>query len=303
MKVLHTFKVSEKVYLVDTMALGQQSTVAAYLVKGRKVALVDCGYATSYTDVLEGLAEAGVSPSDIRYLIPTHVHLDHAGAAGHLIREMPNAEIIAHERAVPHLADPTRLIQSATLVFGAEIMKLYGEPLPVPSSRITATGEETHLDLGDGLSATLVYTPGHAPHQISIMLEGAGSMLTADAVGILYPEVRALIPTTPPPSFDPVALERSVRRLEQFEPETLLVPHFGEKRDVKFVFEETVRRVREWVEAVGRMRREGLGLDWITERMISEAKVRAGVDDLPIYAKVSVRTSVMGILHYLQKNA
>lgn len=300
---MHTLRIVERVYLLDTMALGQQGTVAAYLVKGRKIALVDCGYATSYNEVLNGLAEAGVSPSDVRYLIPTHVHLDHAGAAGHLVREMPNAEVIAHERAVPHLADPTRLIQSATMVFGSEIMKLYGEPIPVPRERMTATGEEMHLDLGDGLSATLVHTPGHAPHQISVMLEGAGSLMTADAVGILYPGLRALIPTTPPPSLDPVALERSVHRLEQFEPKALLVPHFGEKKEVNFVFDETVTRVREWVEAVRRMKSEGLGLDGITERMISEVEARAGVDDIPIYAKVSVRTSVMGILHYLEKNA
>ena len=107
---MYATKVSERVYLLDTYALGQARTVGAYLVKGPKPALVDCGYASSYQSVLEWLAEAGVMPSDVRYLIPTHVHLDHAGAAGRLIREMPNAEVIAHERSTPHLVDPTRLI-------------------------------------------------------------------------------------------------------------------------------------------------------------------------------------------------
>jgi glyoxylase-like metal-dependent hydrolase (beta-lactamase superfamily II) len=295
-------KVSERVYMLDTYALGQPRTVGAYLVKGPKPALVDCGYASSYKNVLAGLAEAGVMPTDVRYLVPTHVHLDHAGAAGVLLKEMPNAEVIAHERSVPHLVDPTRLVESSTKVFGKAVMELYGAPEPIPAGRITAVGKETHLELGDGLSATLIHTPGHAPHQISVLLEGTKALLTADAVGIVYPGMEALIPTTPPPSFNPTELVATVETLRQMTPSELLVPHFGARTDVDRVFDKTAELVQLWVEKVKGLWKQGMSLDAVSERLEGEVLKDAGVGELAIYARVSIRTSAMGIMHYLDKN-
>jgi glyoxylase-like metal-dependent hydrolase (beta-lactamase superfamily II) len=296
-------KVGERVYLLDTMALGQAGTVGAFLIKGPKVALVDCGYATSYQSVLDGLREVGVSPSEVRYLIPTHVHLDHAGAAGRLLREMPNAEVITHEKGAPHLVDPTRLIESSTRVFGKAIMDMYGLPEPIPAERVTSVGKELHLDLGGGMSATLMHAPGHAPHQLAVMLDKSKALLTADAVGITYPGMRSVIPTTPPPSFDPKLLVATVGELGQTDPKSLLVPHFGVRKDADFVFDDTTARVNEWVRAVAEKRNSKKGLDEITEEMAAEVASEEGMESLPIYAWISVRTSVMGILHYLERNA
>jgi glyoxylase-like metal-dependent hydrolase (beta-lactamase superfamily II) len=295
--------VSDRVYLLDTFALGQPGTVSAYLVKGPKPTLVDCGYSSSYENVLSGLAEAGVMPTDVRYVIPTHVHLDHAGAAGRLLREMPNAEVIAHERSVPHLVDPTRLVQSSTMVFGRAILELYGTPEPIPKERITAVGKEASLDLGGGLTATLIYAPGHAPHQISIMLDQSKALMTADAVGIVYPDLNALIPTTPPPSFDPTQLVATTKTLKQTSPSELLVPHFGIRKDVDWVFDQTAHLVEQWVEVVRRLWKKGMTLDQVSDVMEKRVIEEAGAQELTIYAKVSVRTSVMGIIHYLEKNA
>ncbi len=299
---MYATRVSERVYMLDTYALGQPGTVGAYLVKGPKPALVDCGYASSYENVLAGLAEAGVMPSDVRYVIPTHVHLDHAGAAGRLVKEMPNAEVLAHERGVPHLVDPTRLIESSTRVFGAMIMGLYGTPDPIPSERVTPVGEETSLDLGEGLNATLIHTPGHAPHQISVVLEPTKAMLTADAVGIIYPGMKALIPTTPPPSFNPGELVATIRSIRQTRPSELLVPHFGARSDADWVFDRTAELVEQWVEQVRTLWKKGMTLEEATGVMEGEVMRDAGMQELPIYAKVSVRTSVMGVMHYLEKS-
>ena len=300
---MYATKVSERVYLLDTYALGQPGTVGAYVIKGPKPTLVDCGYATSYESVLAGLAEVGVMPSDVRYLVPTHVHLDHAGAAGRLLKEMPNAEVISHENGVQHLVDPTRLMRSATKVFGEEIMRLYGAPDPIPAERVTAVGAEETLDLGDGLTATLVHSPGHAPHQLSVMLEDTKALLTADAVGIVYPGMKTLIPTTPPPSLNPGELIASVNSLKQMGPEELLVPHYGTRRDVAEVFELTSEKVQSWVDKVGAMVKRNMSLDEASEVMEAEVRSETGPVELPIYAKVSIRTSVMGIMHYFEKNA
>jgi glyoxylase-like metal-dependent hydrolase (beta-lactamase superfamily II) len=299
---MYATRVSERVYMLDTYALGQPRTVGAYLVKGPRPALVDCGYASSYENVLAGLAEAGVMPTDVRYLVPTHVHLDHAGAAGRLLKEMPNAEVVAHERSVPHLVDPTRLVESSTKVFGKAIVELYGAPDPIPVGRITAVGKEAHLDFGDGLTATLMHTPGHAPHQISVFLDETKALMTADAVGIVYPEMKALIPTTPPPSFNPGELVTSVGALRQTTPSELLVPHFGARRDVGWVFDRTTELVQLWVERVKTLWKQGMKLDEVSERMEAAVMEDAGLSDLAIYAKVSIRTSAMGIMHYLDKN-
>jgi glyoxylase-like metal-dependent hydrolase (beta-lactamase superfamily II) len=300
---LYATKVSERVYLLDTYALDQPRTVGAYLVKGPKPTLIDCGYASSFQNVLSGLAEVGVMPTDVRYLIPTHVHLDHAGAAGRLLKEMPNAQVIAHERSTPHLVDPRRLIESSTMVFGKRIMDLYGYPDPISAERIVSVGKEYHLDLGEQMTTTLMHSPGHAPHQISIMLDRQRILLTADAVGIVYPGMKTLIPTTPPPSFKPDELVATVGNLRQTGPAELLVPHFGIREDVDWVFDRTVDSVRSWLDQVKGFWKNGSSLDEISEKMEAEVLKGAEVENLPIYAKVSVRTSVMGILHYLEKNA
>jgi len=300
---LYATKVSEGVYLLDTVALGQRNTVGAYVIKAEKTALVDCGYASSYQNILSGLAEIGVAPGDVRYIIPTHVHLDHAGAAGHLMRSMPNAQLLAHERGAPHLIDPSRLLESATRVFGEAIMELYGKPVPVPAERVTPVGKEMHLNLGNGSTATLIHAPGHAPHQVSVLLERANMLLTADAVGIVYPGLTTLIPTTPPPSFDPGSLVSTVGQLEQTAPRKLLVPHFGTRDDAPSIFDATRTKVLQWVRDVEGMRKRGVGLEEASEVMASKVGKEANVNELPIYARVSVRTSVMGIMHYLEKNA
>lgn len=286
------------------MALGQKNTVAVYLLRGSKTAVVDCGYASSYKTVLEELKNLGVSPTQVDYLIPTHVHLDHGGATGHLLRYMTRAQVIAHEKAVPHLVDPNRLIQSATAVFGDDIMRAYGYPIPVKRDRIISVGNEMLIDLGEGLSLTALHTPGHAPHQISLLVEGQRTLISADAIGIVYPSVPTLIPTTPPPSFDPKQLSLTIDGLAQMDSRSLLAPHYGLRIDVAGVLEATKRKTNSWLLKVTRLKNRGLILDEIVQEMVTDTSSEIGIDpeQLPSYARISIRTSVKGILDYREKN-
>jgi glyoxylase-like metal-dependent hydrolase (beta-lactamase superfamily II) len=298
-------KVSGRAYMVDTVGLGNPNTVAVYVVKGsRKTAVIDCGYASSYGNVMQGLRQLGIEPSRVDYLIPTHVHLDHAGAAGHLVRHMPRAKVIAHERAVPHLVDPTKLVESATSVFGEKLVQMYGKPMPVDKNKVAAVGAESHVDLG-GVSLTTLHAPGHAPHQISVLLEEEHLLFSADAVGIVFPGFPTLIPTTPPPSLDPAKLVQTIEMLRQTAPEMLLVPHFGVRKDVNLVLDRTKEKVDQWVKEVSRLNDLHMTPEQIVEelrRMITaETGIRAS--DIPGYASVPIRTSVLGILSYLKRAA
>lgn len=296
-------QVSEKVFLLDTHALGNPGTVAVYVLKGTKVAMVDCGYASSYEVVLQELSEIGISPSEVRYLIPTHVHMDHAGATGHLLKHMPRAEVIAHERAVAHLIDPTRLIQSVTSIFGEKLVQSYGQPLPIQQQKITAVGQELHLDLG-GLTLTAMHSPGHAPHQISVFVEEEKLLLSADAVGIVYPNIPTMIPTTPPPSLDPPRLTETISKLSQLDSRKLLVPHYGIRDDVVNVLETTKNKTTAWLSKVRELRKNGVSLDEMVEEFQREVVSESGLrtEDFPRYARLSIRITLMGMLQYFEKN-
>jgi glyoxylase-like metal-dependent hydrolase (beta-lactamase superfamily II) len=298
-----TSKVSDNVYLIDTLAVGERNTVAAYLVKGTKFALIDCGYASSAPVVLDALGELNVTPSQIDYIIPTHVHLDHAGAAGHLLEKMPKAKVIAQERGVPHLVDPTRLVQSATTVFGEELIRMYGAPKNIDPGKITPVGEEMHIDLG-GVSLTAIHAPGHAPHQISVNVEEDKVLVAADAVGIVYPSLGVLMPTTPPPSLNPEELGRTTEKLSQLDSEILAAPHFGVRNDVKYVLAETKTRTNDWISRARVMKKGGATSEEMAASFKAEITAESGVPDseFPVYGDISIRTNVMGIMRYLEKN-
>ncbi len=294
-------RIIEGVYLIDTLGYGSRNTVACYLIKSRgEAALIDTGYASTYMNVINALKEANVNLDEIKYIIPTHVHLDHAGATGHLAK-LIDAKIIAHERAKKHLVDPTKLIESAMSIFGEEKLKEFGLPIPIEENRIETVKDELEVKLGD-LTLRCIYTPGHAPHQISVLIEEKKTLLTADAVGIIYPSLGFMIPTTPPPSFDPIKAINTLDMLSSYDVKYLLLPHFGFRKDPSWVFEETKRKIKVWIEEITKLKKEGLDLFSILDKMINLVKKEEGVSALPFYAEQSMYVSVLGILDYLSKN-
>ena len=289
-------KVAEGVYVIDTGGLGFERTVACYLVVGDKVALVDNGYARGFERVLSALKEAGVSKLD--YIIPTHVHLDHFGATGKLANHFPEARVIAHKRAVKHVINPSKVLESAATVFGENVVKSFGETIPVEEARVEAADDGSELNLG-GVSLLFIYTPGHAPHQMSVMVEDQHILVTADAVFMNFPSFPALIPTTPPPSFNPEEAEKSLKKLGEMQPTLLLTPHFGPKEAGETYIQHNIDRMWRWVREVERLSKEGRRMDEIVDQLVGLLCSEAGVENAPPYVISSVRTSVMGLLHLL----
>ena len=297
---MNASRVSENIYLIDTLSLGFRETVAAYLILGDKYALVDMGYASSLESLLKGIRETGVNPSELDYLIPTHVHLDHVGSLGHLSRIAGDAEVLAHPRAVKHIVNPSRLMESVRSVFG-EKAELFGELLPTESDRVRAVNDYERLDLGS-LTLTLIHSPGHAPHQITVFAEEEKALITGDAVSIDYPYFPVQIPTTPPPSYSHGEALETLRKLKRLNPRTYLRPHFGAKRQDGYL-DQQIELLNWWRDLIGKALEKGMDRGGVIRHVMEVVAGKAGVEveRLPTPVKVDIEVSVSGMIKYLQR--
>jgi glyoxylase-like metal-dependent hydrolase (beta-lactamase superfamily II) len=207
------------VQLLDLEHLGRKRVIGSYLLAGDEPALMDCGPASCLDALRAGLAAHGVGRGELRHLVLTHIHLDHAGAAGSLVRENPELLVHVSEIGAPHVVDPTRLERSARRLYGDDFDRLWGPLLPVPEENVRVIGDRV-LDL------EAFPTPGHASHHVSF-LAADGSCFTGDAAGVRIPPGRYIAPVAPPPDIDVEAWERSVESIAAREPETLALTHFG----------------------------------------------------------------------------
>ncbi len=283
--------------------MGNNGVVAAYLVTGKKRALIDMGYQSSAEVVIRKLREKGVGPDGLQYLLPTHVHLDHAGSCGSLARAFPNAIVGCHPMGAPHLVDPARLIASAGKLFGEALMRNYGLPEPIDERRIHTVADGETISLGTGVTLRSVWTPGHAPHHLSYVLEESGAVFTGDAVGVHYANFPALVPTTPPPSFDLDLAIKSLNRIQEILPSQLFTPHFGLVSHPEGWLGENIRELLAWNSSVERMLKEGRTADGIANEFTKRASQQLGrsIGEVPEYLRVLIRLNTLGFIRYQQK--
>ena len=191
-----------EVYEIDTRMAGYQGITAGYLILSDRPCLVETGTAPSAPVVRDALTELGIGPADLATVVVTHIHLDHAGGAGDIAVMYPQAEIVVHERGARHLADPSRLMASARMVYGSALDGLFGEMAPTPADRIRPVEERGTIDLGGGRRLDSHYSPGHAKHHVGLIDSVSGDLYVGDAAGVYIPETADLRPATPPPDFD-----------------------------------------------------------------------------------------------------
>jgi glyoxylase-like metal-dependent hydrolase (beta-lactamase superfamily II) len=206
---------------------------AAYLmIEDGRAAFIDTGTNDSVPRLLEALSAAGLATSAVDYVIPTHVHLDHAGGVGLLMQHLPRAQVVVHPRGAPHMINPRVLIDGARAVYGdEEFDRSYGKVVGVPGERVLDSADGMVLSLG-GRPLTFIDTPGHARHHHCIWDERSRGFFTGDTFGLSYrefdtPQGAWLLPTTTPVQFDPAALRQSVQRMLAFNPECMYLTHFG----------------------------------------------------------------------------
>lgn len=301
------FEVAPGITAIDTFYGGRERYTAAYLVSGPEPAIVETGPTTSAEPVVAGLTSIGIGPDDLAHIVVTHIHLDHAGGAGALCDRYPRATVWVHERGARHLADPTRLVLSASSIYGDDRMAdLFGPVVPVPAQRIRSLADVDRVPLGTRhLDARA--TPGHAKHQVALVDSATGAVFTGDALGIHPPDLPVLRPATPPPDYDLELAVESIERIRSLAGELLLFSHFGPVHEVDRTCDLAVKRFRDWTEAVRRAMDRTQDLDEIVEVLEAEARrdVETGaeaeldLDRLEILS--SVRMNAMGILRYLQR--
>jgi glyoxylase-like metal-dependent hydrolase (beta-lactamase superfamily II) len=251
------------VQLLDLRHLGRERVIGSYLLEGDEPALVDCGPSTCLDALREDLAAHGLGIGELRHLVLTHIHLDHAGAAGSLVRENPDLLVHVSEIGAPHLVDPSRLERSARRLYGDAFDTLWGALEPVPEANVRVIGERV-LDL------EAFPTPGHASHHVSFLATD-GACYTGDAAGVRIPPGRYIAPVAPPPDIDVEAWERTLDAIEERRPERLLLAHFGAADDPRYHLEELRSALRTWAERA----REGSEEEFVAA---AEADVRAAAD-------------------------
>jgi glyoxylase-like metal-dependent hydrolase (beta-lactamase superfamily II) len=231
------------IHTIDTAFQREHFDAAYLIVENGRGAFVDCGTNHSVPLLLSALEGAGLAPGDVDWLIVTHVHLDHAGGAGLLMQHLPNARLVAHPRAAPHLVDPSKLIAGATAVYGEEEMqRSYGRILAVDERRVQVA-EDGHVIELSGRALEFIDTPGHARHHHCIWDARSRSWFTGDTFGLSYRELDSakgafVIPTSTPVQFEPEKLKSSIARLLARDPQWMYLTHYGRVGEVQRLTQE-----------------------------------------------------------------
>jgi glyoxylase-like metal-dependent hydrolase (beta-lactamase superfamily II) len=228
---------------VDLNFQGYERVIATAVLHGADgVTLIDPG-PSSCLDVLEAdLARRGMSFQDVTAILLTHIHFDHAGAAGTIVRANPKVTVYVHQRGLPHLAAPERLLESATRLYGHDLGRLFGELLPVPIANLRSLEGGERLELA-GRRLEVAYTPGHALHHVSYFEADSGVAFIGDVGSIRRGPDDFILPPTPPPDIDLEAWRASIATIEEWQPGTLFVTHFGPYTDVRTHFQGLLDRL------------------------------------------------------------
>ena len=230
---------------------------AGYLVEGDAPVLVETGSQSSVPALLAHLDRLGLGPDDLAGVVVTHIHLDHAGGVGDVARAFPGATVYVHPKGARHLADPTRLVDSAARVYGPLLDSLYGRLDPTPAERIHVLEDGEEIRVSANRFLTAVDSPGHAKHHLGLQDNWSGTLFVGDAVGVKLPDGGVLRPSTPPPDFDLDQALHSLQRFSERRPTGLALAHYGLLSDPLDVLDEAGGTLRRWADVAESAWRSG----------------------------------------------
>ena len=293
---------------VDLMFRSTPRIVATAVIQGpRGVALLDPGPTSTLPTLEAELEKSGIKPGDVSDIVLTHIHLDHAGATGTLVRRNPALRVFVHEKGAPHMVDPARLLASAGRLYGDQMERLWGEVAPVPAKVLTTLAGGERIEAG-GRRFDVAYTPGHASHHVSYFNDETGLAFVGDTAGIKRTASGIVVAPTPPPDIDLESWETSLRKIEAWRPDTLFITHFGPASP----YAPHLNALREHLQVTTGLVRESLARDgtdedreaWFTDRVRLELRRRMNEADALAY-EVAGRFDLnwRGLARYLRKKA
>ncbi len=236
-QVARTTDAGDGIVAIDTLYLRPSSDASHLVISDGRAAFVDTGTNSSVPLLLDALRQYDLDPADVDFVFLTHVHLDHAGGAGTLMQELPNARCVLHPRGAPHMADPAKLIAGTQGVYGKQkAFELYGDIVPIPAERIVEAGDEDSFSFG-GREVRALHTEGHARHHYCLHDPQSSGVFTGDSFGISYRDLDTergefIFPTTTPPHFEPTEAHKAVDRIMAQEPQKLYLTHYSRVNDV-----------------------------------------------------------------------
>lgn len=286
---------------------GEPEIIGSYLLAGQnQLAIIDPGPGSMLEHLLATIREAGFEPQDVTHILATHVHLDHAGATGSLLHHTPKARVYVHSLGAPHLLDTTKVVASATRIYGDRMQTLWGNIEPTPQDRLHILEGSDVLKVA-GRHMEVHYTPGHAIHHVIFFDSHSGELFAGDAAGVRLQGIDYVRPPTPPPDTDLEAWSASMQLIKNLQPTVLYIAHFGPTRNAS----EHLERLREnlylWSEIVLSAMREGKDEDEILNLLIEQTQpeLERITQDPHAVARYEIASNyamtVQGYMRYWQK--
>jgi len=301
-----------RIYLIDGFDLGTAGRTGSYVIKEEELTIVETSASPSVPYILKGLAELKLDPKDVKYIIVTHIHLDHAGGVGLLLEHCPDAKVVVHPKGARHLADPSRLIAGAKAVYGDKFDSLFHPILPVPEERIIVKEDRETLVIGPNCTLQFFDTPGHANHHFSIYDPVSNGIFTGDTIGVRYQQVEEYgttlyLPSTSPNQFDPQAMLQSLRMIRDLQVDRIYFGHFGMSTEVEEVYKQIEQWLPVYVETAADTFEQGEEATDIALKLFAKVQEhltnRQVPVDHPVYQliKLDVDVCAMGLVDYLVK--
>jgi glyoxylase-like metal-dependent hydrolase (beta-lactamase superfamily II) len=301
---MHATKLEGHIYLIDVETGGIENFIASYVLTGKQAAIIETGPTSSVPNLIAGLKSLDVRLDDVAYVAVTHVHLDHGGGVGTLLKSLPNARVVVHPAGAPHLVNPQKLWQQSVEVQGKQIADLYHAPEPVPAERIVAVADDMTFDLGNNVTFRVVETLGHASHHQSYYETLTGGLFPGDAAGIYLRAVNVVVPTIPAPFRLDGALA-SLEKLISLNPRALYYSHFGRATDAVEKLRAYEQQLKLWVSIAEEGLKNHQSFELIRNSIVkhddSLRDALQAMRDHPILSETVLNNSVYGAIKYVER--